>query len=134
MKLVYTAAPITRGNQWHNGAQAGDAMLTLMKAGIAVINPMLSMWCGVERHVVQTFDPDATELIPVGPSAKAHGGFRELSHQDWLDMDFEIIRRCDAVLRLPGESSGADAEVAHAESLGIPVFYDIAEVIWWCNL
>jgi hypothetical protein len=133
MKLVYIAGPITRGNQWHNGEQAGDAMLLLMKAGVAVINPMLSMWCGVEGEVVKKFDPDATELIPVGPSAKAHGGFRELSHQAWLDMDFEIIRRCDAVLRLPGDSTGADAETAHAATLNIPVFRDINELLAWAK-
>jgi hypothetical protein len=133
MKLIYVAGAITRGNQWHNGAQAGDAMLTLMRAGVAVINPMLSMWCGVEGEVVKKFDPDPTELIPVGPSAKAHGGFRELSHKAWLDMDKEIIRRCDAVFRLPGESSGADEETAHAHSLNIPVFYDIDQLIRWAT-
>jgi len=38
----------------------------------------------------------------------------------WLDDDLEIVSRCDVVLRLPGDSPGADEEVAHAEALGIP--------------
>ena len=133
MRLVYIAGAISRGNQWHNGALADDAMLTLLKAGVAVINPMLSMWSGASRRVVDAFDPDPTELIPTHPSAKAHGGFCELTHADWLAMDFEIVRRCDAVLRLPGESTGADMETTHAESLGIHVFHDIDELIRWAT-
>ena len=33
-----------------------------------------------------------------------------------------LIERCDAVLRLPGASRGADLDVARARELGIPVF------------
>ena len=43
-------------------------------------------------------------------------------YEDWLAYDLEWLRTCDAVLRLPGESSGADKEVAEAVRLGIPVF------------
>lgn len=39
-----------------------------------------------------------------------------------------LLDRCDAVLRLPGESSGADQDVAIAERRGLPVYYDIAEI------
>jgi hypothetical protein len=39
-----------------------------------------------------------------------------------------LLGRCDAVLRLPGESSGADADVAIARRLGLPVYFDISEV------
>jgi hypothetical protein len=79
-------------------------------------------------------DIDATTDDLLRPSAKAWGGFRELTHAQWLAMDIEIINRCDAVLRLPGESTGADAEVAFAESMGIPVFHDIEEVIRWATV
>lgn len=40
----------------------------------------------------------------------------------WLDYDAQWIPVCDVLLRLPGESSGADEECAHAATLGIPVF------------
>lgn len=36
-------------------------------------------------------------------------------------MDLALIPRMDAVLRLPGESNGADGETALAQQLGIPV-------------
>jgi len=58
----------------------------------------------------------------------------ELTHADWLKVDFEFIRRCDAVLRLPGESVGAEAEIAEAKRLGIPVFYSGEELIAWATM
>ena len=39
-----------------------------------------------------------------------------------------LLQHCDAVLRLPGDSKGADNDVAIARERGIPVYYDIAEV------
>lgn len=46
----------------------------------------------------------------------------------YLAMDLEWLQICDAVLRLPGESAGADAEVNEARRLGIPVFSSISEL------
>jgi hypothetical protein len=40
----------------------------------------------------------------------------------WMDMDREWLLVCDAVLRIPGESSGADDEVDLARVRRIPVF------------
>jgi hypothetical protein len=37
----------------------------------------------------------------------------------------------DAVYRFSGESAEADREVKLAESLGIPVFYTLTELVWW---
>lgn len=36
-----------------------------------------------------------------------------------------LLSRCDAVLRIPGSSRGADMDVAHARELGLPVFTSI---------
>jgi hypothetical protein len=48
------------------------------------------------------------------------------------DVMYETARRllqhCDAVLRLPGESSGADTDVAIARERGIPVYTDLAQI------
>lgn len=41
----------------------------------------------------------------------------------WLHIDNEWVIRSDAVLRLPGESKGADQEVSIAQGLGKPVFF-----------
>jgi len=45
-----------------------------------------------------------------------------MTHAQWIEYDLPIVAKCDAVYRLPGESKGADAEVAAAQRLGIPVF------------
>jgi hypothetical protein len=39
-----------------------------------------------------------------------------------------ILQHCDAVLRLPGASAGADLDVATARKLGLPVYHDVAQV------
>jgi hypothetical protein len=39
-----------------------------------------------------------------------------------------LLHHCDAVLRLPGESTGADNDVRIAHELGIPVYTSIDEV------
>lgn len=39
-----------------------------------------------------------------------------------------LLERCDAVLRIPGESKGADQDVAVAQSRGLPVYYSLEEV------
>jgi hypothetical protein len=39
-----------------------------------------------------------------------------------------LLQHCNAVLRLPGQSVGADQDVATAERLGLPVYHDVAEI------
>ena len=44
----------------------------------------------------------------------------------WYRYDIELLAHCDALLRLPGESAGADREVAFARENLIPVFHSIS--------
>ena len=39
-----------------------------------------------------------------------------------------LLHHCDAVLRLPGDSKGADEDVRVARERGLPVYFDIAEI------
>jgi hypothetical protein len=39
-----------------------------------------------------------------------------------------LLQHCDAVLRLPGESVGADTDVRIAEERGLPVYHDVREI------
>lgn len=39
-----------------------------------------------------------------------------------------LLSRCDAVLRLPGASRGADLDVARARALGLPVVHHVEEL------
>jgi hypothetical protein len=47
----------------------------------------------------------------------------------WLAHDLEWLAVCDVLLRLPGDSPGADAEVQRARELGKHVYFDIDELI-----
>jgi len=55
-------------------------------------------------------------------------------HDEWLEYDLGILPRFDALFRLPGESVGADKEVAFCMERGIPVFYDEEKLFRWANL
>jgi hypothetical protein len=71
------------------------------------------------------------ELLDLGylPYAPLYSHFQHLAHPrpytDWIEIDFAWIEVCDCILRLPGESTGADNEVKLAGELFIPVFYSI---------
>jgi hypothetical protein len=39
-----------------------------------------------------------------------------------------LLEHCDAVLRLPGESTGADRDVAIARERGLPVFTRVEDI------
>lgn len=58
--------------------------------------------------------------------------FVDLHHQQpyekWLKLDFVWLAQCEALLRIPGNSPGADREVEEAHRLGIPVFYSVEEL------
>lgn len=49
-------------------------------------------------------------------------------YSDWFEITLDWIESCDYLLRLPGESYGADLEVKKAKELGKPVFYSIYEI------
>ncbi len=52
----------------------------------------------------------------------------------WYERDLYLLARCDAVLRLPGSSEGADREVRFARGRGIPVFHaggDLSDLGDW---
>lgn len=50
------------------------------------------------------------------------------SWEEWMALDKVYLKACDALLRLPGESRGADQEVKWAAEFGIPVYHTIEEV------
>jgi hypothetical protein len=49
----------------------------------------------------------------------------------WLAWDFDLLERCDALLRLRGESSGADREVEFITGRGCPVFHEVGDLLEW---
>lgn len=94
MLRVYISHPITKGDGCDNFYECCKAQQKLMDAGFAVLNPGLSM---------------------MHPNAK------NIHWQTWIDSDLKWVEVSDVVIRLPGESKGADIETAHAREKGIPV-------------
>jgi len=47
----------------------------------------------------------------------------------WTEMDLEWLHICDCILRLPGDSFGADKEVEYMLRLGKPVFYSLLDLL-----
>jgi len=49
-------------------------------------------------------------------------------YEFWMERDMAWLEVCDALLRLPGESSGADREVSHMQSLGKPIYDSLGDL------
>lgn len=101
MVMVYIASAYTIGDTAENVKVQLDAADELMTLGYCPVVPLLTHF----QHI-----------------------HHPRPYEDWMLIGMEKIRRCDAVLRIPGESAGADQEVELAISLGIPVVYSIEEL------
>ncbi len=51
------------------------------------------------------------------------------SYEEWMTTDFRWIDRCDAVLRLEGESLGADREMKYAKQIGRRIFNNVEDCV-----
>ena len=53
-----------------------------------------------------------------------------VDYEDWMAVDFVLLRSCRAVLALPGwdQSGGTVREIAHAEAHGVPVFFAVRQL------
>ena len=106
MIKVYISSPYSLGSVELNVRKQIDASNELMNNGIAAFVPLLYHY----QEIIHTRDYD-----------------------DWMNMLICWLPVCDCLLRLPGESKGADVEVAKAIELDIPVFYSIEELIKFYN-
>lgn len=104
MKKVYVAGPISKGDHPRNLRQAIDAGLTLLKLGYSPYVPHLDFLMALIEPSVFTY-----EIV--------------------LPWDLDWLKECDAVLRLPGESKGADIEEEFAYKHGIPVFSSLNDLL-----
>jgi hypothetical protein len=66
--------------------------------------------------------------LPVMSSAGATGLSDPLAEQIMYPAAERLIQHCDAVLRLPGDSRGADQDVALARQRGLPVYWFLQDV------
>ena len=108
MKVVYIAGKFRGPTFWDvvtNVREAEQVALAVWRAGAAALCPHLN---------TANFDGAAEDRL-------------------WLEGDKEMLRRCDAVVTCSNwtNSTGAKAEVALAEELGIPVFHSVFDMRIW---
>ena len=104
---VYVAGPITVGDVAANVQQAITAGLDLLNRGYAPFIPHMSHFA----EPAATWDKNPKR------------------YEEWLELDRSFIVTCDAILRLPGFSKGADREVKWAYEIGVPVFYSLSSLL-----
>jgi hypothetical protein len=106
IKFVYVAAPYN-SNPIHNTWQSMIYANQLVDLGLIPIVPHISsmLWN------LHTPRPEAF----------------------WYQYTMELMRLCDAVVRFPGESKGAEAEIREAETMGILVFYNIKDLVTYLD-
>lgn len=66
--------------------------------------------------------------LPVLRSAGASGVGDPLAERVLYPTAQRLLQHCDAVLRLPGPSTGADQDVAIARQRGLPVYYELDDI------
>jgi len=98
---VYVAGPYSGGDVALNVRRAILAGEALLARGHSSYIPHLT-------HFWQLLVPHAYEV--------------------WLEQDLVWLEQCEAVLRLSGESLGADREVAIARLRGIPVYDSLVDM------
>lgn len=101
MIKVYIASPYTLGDVAVNVKTQIDVADELISRGFSPFVPLLFHF----QHMVHP-----------------------RPYTDWISMDLDWVEVCDVVLRLPGESEGADNEVKHAIEQNIPVYYSLEEL------
>lgn len=99
MKIIYVAGKFRGKNAWEvfkNVRAAEEVAFQVASLGAMPLTPHLN-----------TANFDGT-----------------LDDKFWLDGTMELLRRCDAVMMVPGweTSTGATAERREAERLGLPIF------------
>ncbi len=119
---VYIAGPISKGDLVHNLNQATAAFVALAKAGFAPFCPHWSAYCKRATSRREAWGVEVTCQATVE-------GNDQMTHADWMGVDLPWVEVSDALLRLPGESTGADMEVHHARAHGVPVFHSIEDLV-----
>lgn len=96
---VYVAGPYSHGDSGVNTNKAVKVGDRLLDAGMAPFIPHLF-------HFWHTMSPH--------------------SYDEWLNLDLAFLETCHILIRLDGDSPGADKEVELAHKLYIPVFLESA--------
>jgi len=114
-QLILIAGPYRSGTG-DDPARMADNLARLEQAAWPIFQaghiPMIGEWVA----------------LPVLRSAGADGPLDPLAEHVMYPTAERLLEHCDGVLRLPGESTGADQDVAIARRRGIPVYHHVEEI------
>jgi hypothetical protein len=113
--MILIAGPYKSGTNGDPAAMAAN-LRTLEQAAWPIFQrghvPMIGEWVA----------------LPVLASMGADGPTDPRAEEVLYPTAERLLEHCDAVLRLPGESRGADNDVAIARRRGLPVYTHIDEI------
>ena len=95
---IYLAGPLTTGDTLRNIRRAFHVGSELFDLGYTVFIPHLSAFWDI-----------------IHPT-------KEVDYERWMEYDFNWLAKCDMLVRLPGDSSGADREWVFAKKNKIPAY------------
>ena len=101
IKRIYVAGPYSQGDMDANVNLAIAYGHNILDMGLSPFVPHLAHY----MHLIKRRD-----------------------YEDWMNWDLTWLEKCDALIRIPGPSPGADREVTRAHELGIPVFGSLTDL------
>lgn len=115
--IIYIAGPYTQGSEVRNTVKALQTGIQVyVRGGIPLVPHSSFLYELVGSRPRKT----ASDLeVSVA---------YELDYEDYMEMDLQFLEVCDALLRLSGESSGADRETSRMSQLGKPILFDFVDV------
>jgi len=102
---VYIAGPYTQGDPIQNTRNAIQVANSIVDYGVVPIVPHLTMTWDLTHPRPPLF---------------------------WYEYTLDLLKRCDAIYRLPGPSTGADREVGYSRENGIDHLEQLSDLICWC--
>lgn len=97
--------------------------MTRRRPLVYVAGPITGNPFGCVRQATDAFDHlRLYELVPFLPQLSVlHEMVAPRTYEDWLAYDMAMLEHCHGLVRLGGDSPGADREVAAAHDAGMPV-------------
>jgi hypothetical protein len=123
--LVFISGPLTHGDLTENIKNAHTAGVELIKRGFSVLIPHdTAFWGNSTLDLGKLLAPDYADKVFM-----TEKDIEGIAYETWMHNCFTQIKRCNALLRLPGHSLGGDREVKVAVEHGILVFYSLDELV-----
>lgn len=108
-------------------------MIVVYVAGPFRAKSMSRRGMNIQRARELAFQVAEAGAMPLCPHTNSGSFDGTLTEEFWLEGCLELLRRCDALITVPGweQSEGTRVEVTQANLWNIPVFYTVPELGAW---